>query len=66
MTDRMELPNHGKVRTLEENETYKYLGVLEPDNIKQVKLKTKSEMNMSGELENYSRQNYTAETSSKK
>ena len=24
MTDEMELPNHDKIRTLEENETYKY------------------------------------------
>ena len=26
MTDGMELPNHDKIRTLGENETYKYLG----------------------------------------
>ena len=36
MTDGMELPNHDKIRTLEENETYKYLGILEADAIKQV------------------------------
>ena len=29
MTDGMELPNHDKIRTLGENETYKYLGILE-------------------------------------
>ena len=29
MTDGMELPNHDKIKTLEENETYKYLGILE-------------------------------------
>ena len=34
MTDRIELPNHGKIRTLGENETYKYLGILEADTIK--------------------------------
>ena len=39
MTDRMELPNHDKIRTLEENETYKYLGILEADTIKQVQMK---------------------------
>ena len=39
MTDGMELPNHDKIRTLEENETYKYLGILEADNIKQVQMK---------------------------
>ena len=39
MTDRMELPNHDKIRALEENETYKYLGILEADAIKQVQMK---------------------------
>ena len=34
MTDGMELPNHGKIRTLGENETYKNLGILEADTIK--------------------------------
>ena len=33
MTDGMEPPNHEKIRTLEENETYKYLGILEADTI---------------------------------
>ena len=28
MTDGMELPNHNRIRTLEENETYKYRGIL--------------------------------------
>ena len=41
MTDEMELPNHGKIRTLGENETYKYLGMLEADTIKQVEMKDK-------------------------
>ena len=35
MTDGMELPNHDKIRTLEENESYKYLA----DTIKQVSMK---------------------------
>ena len=39
MTDGMELPNHNKIWTLEENETYKYLGILEADTIKQVQMK---------------------------
>ena len=39
MTDGMELPNHDKIRTLEENETYKYLGILEAGTIKQVQMK---------------------------
>ena len=39
MTDGIELPNYKKIRTLEENETYKYLGILEADTIKQVQMK---------------------------
>ena len=39
MTDGMELPNHDKIRTLEENENYKYLGILEADTIKQLEMK---------------------------
>ena len=35
MTDGMEPPNHDKIRMLGENETYKYLGILEADTIKQ-------------------------------
>ena len=41
MTDGMELPNHDEIRTLGENETYKYLGILEDDTIKQVEIKDK-------------------------
>ena len=41
MTDGMELPNHDKIRTPGENETYKYLGILEADTIKQVQMKDK-------------------------
>ena len=37
----MELPNQDKIRTLGENETYKYLGILEADTIKQVDMKDK-------------------------
>ena len=39
MTDWMELPNPDRIRTLEENETYKYLGILKADTIKQVQMK---------------------------
>ena len=63
ITDGMELPNHDRIRTLEENETYKYLGILEADTIKQVQM-TWSEKNISGERKN-SRQNSPTETSSK-
>ena len=41
LTNGMELPNQDKIRTLEENETYKYLGILEADTIKQVEMKDK-------------------------
>ena len=33
---RNELPNHDRIKTLEEKETYKYSGILEADTIKQV------------------------------
>ena len=41
LTDGMELPNQDKIKTLPENETYKYLGILEADTIKQVEMKDK-------------------------
>ena len=34
MTDGIELPNHDKIRTLGEKETFKYWGILEADTIK--------------------------------
>ena len=37
----MELPKQNKFRTLGENETYKYLGILEADTIKQEEVKDK-------------------------
>ena len=41
ITDGMEPPNQDKIRTLGENETYKYLGILEADTIKQGEMKVK-------------------------
>ena len=41
LTDWIELPNQYKIRTLAENETYKYLGLLEANTIKQVEIKDK-------------------------
>ena len=41
LTDGMEQPNHEKIRTLGEKETYKYLRILEADTIKQVEMKEK-------------------------
>ena len=65
MTDGMELPNHDRIRTLEENETNKYLGILEADTIKQVKMKDIIRKEYLRRTRNYSRQNSPAETSSK-
>ena len=41
LTDGMELPNQHKIRTLREEEIYKYLGILKADTIKQVEIKEK-------------------------
>ena len=41
MTDWMELPNYNKIKMLRENETYKYLDILEADTIKEVEMKDK-------------------------
>ena len=41
LTGEMELPNQVKIRTLGEKETYKYLGILDADTIKQVEMKEK-------------------------
>ena len=42
LTDGMELPNQEKYGTLGEKETYKYLGILEDDNINQKEMKEKN------------------------
>ena len=42
LTDGMEQPNQDKIRTIAENETYKYLGILEADTIKQVEMDEKN------------------------
>ena len=65
LTDRIELPNQNRIRTFGDKETYKYWGIWEADTIKQVQMKGKLKKNISGELENYSRQNSRAETLSK-
>ena len=41
MVEGIEPPIPDKIRKLEEKETYKYLGILEADNIKQVEMKEK-------------------------
>ena len=65
LSDGMERPNQDKIRIHAENETYKYLGILEADIIKQVKIKTRFQKNIPGELENYSYHYSLAETVSK-
>ena len=50
LTDGMELPNQDKIRTPGKKETYKYLGILEDDTIKQVEMKDEIQKKIS--LEN--------------
>ena len=57
MTEGIEQPNQVVIRTLGEKETYKYLGILETDTIKQAKMKETILKSISEEPENYSRQN---------
>ena len=54
--DGMERPNQDKIRTLGENDRYKYLSILEV---------TPSRKSISGEPESYSKQNYVAGNLSK-
>ena len=54
-----------KIERAEKKKTYKYLGILEADTIKQIEMEEKIKKSISGERENYSRQNYFAETLSK-
>ena len=57
--------NPGKIKMLKEQETYKYLGIMEADTIKHVEMKKKKEKKKtSGEQEN-SKPNDTVEISSK-
>ena len=53
-----------KLRRLGEKEIYKYLGTLEGITIEEVEIKEKRK-SISGEPENYLRQNYVVETLSK-
>ena len=54
--------NNNNNKTLGEKETYKYMGILEVDTIKQVEMKEKKlKRNNSGERRNYSKPNYKVE-----
>ena len=63
--DGVKLPNQVVIKTLKEKETYKYLGILEADTIKQVEMKERIKKSISEEPENYLRQNSIAGTLSK-
>ena len=39
ITNELELPNQNQIRRIGENETYKYMGILEADTIKQEEMK---------------------------
>ena len=61
MTEGIELPNKEKIKTLGSKETYKYMGIMEADIIKQVEMREKLKKSVSREPESYWRQNYVAE-----
>ena len=48
-SDGTELLNQDKIRTLAENETYKYLEMLEADTVKQVEMENKIQKRISKE-----------------
>ena len=60
ITEGFELPNQAAIRTFGEMETYKYLGILEADIIRQQDMKEKLKMSISEELEKYLGQNSIA------
>ena len=53
----MELLNQEKIRTLGEEEMYKYLEILEADSIKQVEMKEKIKKGYLRRTESYSKTN---------
>ena len=61
----IELSNQEKIKILGRKETYKYLGILEADTIKEVEMKEENlKKTISGELGNYWKPNYRAQISS--
>ena len=65
MTDGMKLQNQDKIRTLGEKETYKYLGILEADTIKQVEMNEKIKKEYLRRTRKLLEKSYVAETLSK-
>ena len=64
ITEGVELQNQ-VIKTFGEKETYKNLGILGADTIKQMEMKEKIKNSIAEESENYSRQSSIAETLSK-
>ena len=62
LMDGMELPNEDKIRTPREKETYKYLGILEADTIKHVKMNEKIKIEYLGRPRKLLQKNYVSET----
>ena len=64
-TEGVGLPNQEKIRTLGEKKTYKYLGLLEAETIKQVEMKEKIQERVSQKNQKTTRANSIAGTLSK-
>ena len=56
-------PNQGKIKTLGEKETYKYLKILEADTIKHAEMKEKNEKRILHENEKTTRNQITSQKS---
>ena len=66
--EKQKTTNDGRNRTTKsrkKSETYKFLRILEADNVKQAEMKWKFLKSMKGERENYTKLNYMVEISSK-
>ena len=64
-TDGMELTNQDNIRTLRENETYKYFGILEANTVKQEEMKGKIQKEYLSRTRKLLETNSLAETLSK-
>ena len=53
ITEGIELPNQERIRMSGEKETFKYLGILQADTIKQIKMKEKFKKSISEEQESF-------------
>ena len=57
-TEGVELPNQVVIRTFAEKDTYKYLGILEADTIKQVEMKEKIKKEYLRRIQNINRKGH--------